>query len=299
MSSSMRNRVLLFIALCAASVLFWWYPLVATFQLALAHDAYTHLFLILPLSVALGYLSWKRVRGRHAIQVSPGFRPGGLLLALAFLGACYARWKMLAAPGEPPNDERLSLAMFTLVVWWIASIVTCFGRRTLRPFLFPLTFLFLLVPIPQSALRLVIEFLQYQSAFAARVFFRMAGIPATQDGVMISIPGLDIEVAHECSSIRSSMILLVITLVFAQVFLRSWWRKALLLVAAIPLSVAKNGLRIFTIGDLGTRVDPAFLTGRLHHNGGIIFLAISVVWMMLLLWLLRRSELLSPPRGSY
>ena len=64
----------------------------------------------------------------------------------------------------------------------------------------------------------------------------------------------------------------------------------MLLAAAIPLSVAKNGLRIFTIGDLGTRVDPAFLTGKLHHNGGVIFLGISVVWMILLLWLLRRTE---------
>jgi exosortase len=179
-------------------------------------------------------------------------------------------------------------------VWWIASVVTCFGTRTLRPFLFPLSFLFLMVPIPQSVLRPIIEFLQYQSAFAARIFFRMAGIPATQDGIMVSIPGLDIEVAHECSSIRSSMILIVITLVFAQVFLRSWWRKALLLAAAIPLSVAKNGLRIFTIGDLGTRVDPAFLTGKLHHHGGVIFLGISVVWMMVLLWLLRRTESRTP-----
>jgi len=47
--------------------------------------------------------------------------------------------------------------------------------------------------------------------------------------------------------------------------------EALLIAAAIPLSVAKNGLRIFTIAELGTRVDPGFLGGKLHHDGGIIF----------------------------
>ena len=223
MSSLMRNRLLLFIVLCAASLVFWWHPLVATCELALSADAYTHIFLILPFSAALLYLSWKRIE-RHTIPSNSSSLPGSALLALAFLIACYARWKMAAGPAEPPNNGRLTLAMFTLVMWWIASAVTCFGMRTLRSFLLPLAFLFLLVPIPESALKPIIEFLQYQSAFAARIFFRMAGIPATQDGVMVSIPGLDIEVAQECSSIRSSMILIVITLVFAQVFLQSGWR---------------------------------------------------------------------------
>ena len=120
----------------------------------------------------------------------------------------------------------------------------------------------------------------------------------TQDGIMLSIPGLDIEVAHECSSIRSSLMLIVTTLVLAHLFLRSWWRKVLLVAAAIPLSVAKNGLRIFTIGELGTRVDPGFLNGKLHHNGGVVFLAISVVAVVMLLWILRQTELQRPADAS-
>jgi exosortase/archaeosortase family protein len=93
---------------------------------------------------------------------------------------------------------------------------------------------------------------------------------------MLSIPGLDIEVARECSSIRSSLMLVVTTMILAHLFLRSWWRKALLVGAAIPLSVAKNGLRIVTIAELGTRIDPGFLSGKLHHNGGILFFGLSV-----------------------
>jgi exosortase/archaeosortase family protein len=107
---------------------------------------------------------------------------------------------------------------------------------------------------------------------------------------MLAIPGLDIEVASECSSIRSSQMLLVSTMVLAHLFLRSWWRKALLIAAVIPIAVAKNGLRIFTIAELGTRVDPAFLNGKFHHNGGIIFYGIAVLMVVALLMLLRRRE---------
>lgn len=73
----------------------------------------------------------------------------------------------------------------------------------------------------------ITEFLQQQTAVAAGALFRIARVPVTREGIMLSIPGLDIEVASECSSIRSSMMGLVTTPLLAQLFLRSWWRKIL------------------------------------------------------------------------
>jgi exosortase/archaeosortase family protein len=60
--------------------------------------------------------------------------------------------------------------------------------------------------------------------------------------------------------------------------------------ATVPVAAVKNGLRIFTITQLGTRVDAGFFDGRLHHRGGIIFFAISLAMMAVLLWALRRTE---------
>jgi exosortase len=292
MNMTTRNRVLPFSLLCALSILFWWSALVTTFALALRNDAYTHILLILPLSAALVYTDTKYLHAKYlnsAVQVSdpqPSYRAGGVLLALALLIGCFAKWGM----ADEADDNRLSLSMFALVTWWIASIVFCFGARAFRSFLFPSCLLFLMVPIPEFSLTWIVEFLQQQSATAARIMFRAIGVPVTQDGIMLSIPDLDIEVARECSSIRSSLMLVVTTMVLAHLFLRSWWRKALLVVAAIPLSVAKNGLRIVTISELGTRVDHRFLTGKLHHHGGIIFFGIAVLAVVALLGVLRRTE---------
>ena len=282
-----RSQVLTFTFLCATSMLFWWHPLVTTLGLALANDAYTHILLILPLSVALIYFDSKYADSKALrIERRPSPRLGAALLALALLIGGWARWGMSVAA----DDVRLSLAMFALVTWWIASVVVCFGSKAFQSFLFPLCFLFLMVPIPEFVLRWIVEFLQQESALAAQLMFRVVGVPATRDGIMVSIPGLDIEVARECSSIRSSLMLVVTTMVLAHLFLRSGWRKALLALAAIPLSVAKNGLRIFTIAELGTRIDPGFLNGKLHHNGGILFFGLSVVAVGVLLWILRRTE---------
>jgi exosortase len=180
--------------------------------------------------------------------------------------------------------------MFALVIFWIGCIVLCFGLRTFRSLVFPLCFLFLIVPIPEFALARTVEWLQQQSALAARIMFRCAGVPVTQEGIVLSIPDLDIEVARECSSIRSSLMLVITTTVMSHLLLRSWWRKAVLVAVSVPLSVVKNGLRIFVIGELGTRVNPGFLDGNLHHHGGVLFLALALGAVSVLLWLLRRTE---------
>ena len=111
-----------------------------------------------------------------------------------------------------------------------------------------------------------------------------------QDGVLLTIPDLTLQVAQECSSIRSSSMLLVTTIVVAHLLLRSPWRKAVVIGFAVPMSIAKNGLRIFTIAMLTTRVDPDYLTGKLHHQGGIVFFAIALMCIFALLWVLRKSE---------
>jgi len=115
-----------------------------------------------------------------------------------------------------------------------------------------------------------------------------------RDGVVLSIPGLTIEVAQECSSIRSSTMLILVTLIVAHLFLRSRWRQAVLVLAALPISILKNGIRIVTIAELGTRVNPSFLHGNLHHYGGVIFLGLAVLVIVVLLLLLRRSEGTTP-----
>jgi exosortase len=275
-----------FAVLCGVSVLVEWRALAETFALASDHEEYTQILLVLPIVAALVFLD------RHVLQSpKPGLRLGSAICLFSAILAALAQWQS----GFPP-DLRLSLSMLALVGWWAGAFVLCFGDRIARSLLFPLGFLLWLVPIPEFVLAHVITFLQQWSAFTAQVLFTISGVPVSQDGFFLTIPGVTLEVAKECSSIRSSLILVLMTMVLAQVELRSFWRKLLVVALAIPLSVAKNGLRIFTIGILGSKVDPAFLTGRLHRNGGVLFLLIALLVIFLVLWILRRGEQSAPSR---
>jgi exosortase len=215
----------------------------------------------------------------------PGLGAGLILLCISLVIAGFARWHTNLL-----SDEQLTANMLALVTWWVGSFVLCFGARLSRSLLFPLGFLFLVVPLPRFLLNEIVAWLQQASAFTAHYMFSIARVPVTQEGVLLDIPGLTVEVAKECSSIRSSSMLLITTMILAQLLLRTSWRKWLAIIVAIPVSVAKNGLRIFTIAMLGTRVDPSYLTGKLHHKGGIVFFSIGLGCMFFVLWILHRNE---------
>jgi len=256
--------------------------MVSTFALSLRDDGYTYILLILPVCAVLLYLDWPFLRP----SIAPSPRAGSALLLAAVLVACYAH----GSSKSLSPDIGLSIAMFALTLWWVGSFVLWFGSRAARLALFPLCFLFALVPLPRFALNAIVTQLQLGSAWAAHALFWIARVPADQSGVSITIPGLTIQVAQECSSIRSSSMLLVTTIVLAQLFLHSKWRKLLVILMAVPFSIAKNGLRIWVIATLGTQVDPGYLNGRLHHQGGVVFFAIALVLVFALLWIVKRGE---------
>ena len=288
MSTSNRESIfglspsLVFSLLTAISLAVWWRALASSFSLALRDDQYTHILLILPLSAALIFVDWKSPEPSTQPSVGIG---SGLLVVAALL---IAGTRLGAAHLQP--DEQLSLNMLALVLWWIGAFLFCFGPRAFRRALFPLFFLFWIVPFPQFLLDPVVRWLQAGSVTSAHLLLSAFGVPVAEEGTLLTIPGLTIEVAKECSSIRSSLMLVVTTMVIAQTLLRTAWRKAIVIAVAIPLSVAKNGLRIFVLAMLATRVDRSYLTGRLHHEGGVIYFLVALAIIFLLTWIARRSE---------
>jgi exosortase/archaeosortase family protein len=74
-------------------------------------------------------------------------------------------------------------------------------------------------------------------------------------------------------------------------FLKSTGSKILLLLAALPLLIVKNGLRIVTLSVLAIYVDPGFLTGELHRQGGVVFFLIALGILGLVLRLLQNVEI--------
>src|SRR6202011_231121 len=121
------------------------------------------------------------------------------------------------------------------------------GRKWMVSTAFPFFFLIFTVPMPDAMTDALETASKLASAEAASLFFNITGTPVLRDGTVFQLPNIAIQVAQECSGIRSSWVLFITSLLAANLFLNSTWRRAVLVAFVIPLGIVRNGLRVFVI----------------------------------------------------
>jgi exosortase len=224
---------------------------------------------------------------RRTIFRDIGYNAAGAILYFVFIGT----FLITVLHGTALDSTSLiSLSIFLFSACCIVAFLFSYGSEAFRLASFPLFFLLLMTPWPDAMRNRVIVFLQHGSALATDWFFSIANIPFSREDVVITLPSVTIEIAQECSGIRSTLILFLAAVVLAHLFLRSGWSKVALIVFLIPVTIARNGLRIFVLSTLGMYVDESFLTGRLHHNGGIVFFILAFIVLWAMIWVLQKFE---------
>jgi exosortase len=283
-ASSKENagRSLLFSLWIVFSITLFSSHLLALVRFALDNDNASHIVLIPFVSAWLMYLERKRIFTR----LSTDF-PVGIFLSLA--GAALFTWTFRSSPASNMDDRFTGLAL-TLVILWIAGFALLFGRAALLAGRFALLFLFLTVPLPGFLLNPTIFSLQKGSATLTALLFDVLGVPYLRDGFVFRLAHVTIEVARECSGIRSSMALFILALLAGHLLLRTSWTKAALIACGIVVMIVKNAIRIVTLTLLASYVDPGFLFGRLHHEGGVVFFLLGLLLLAPVLYLLQRWE---------
>ena len=257
------------------------------FALVLTNDTFSHIPLIPLISAYLIYANRNRIFSNVSLEPVAGsgvFILGLILVVVTRLNI-----------GQLISTNKETLFVLGTVYIWVGSFIIFCGTRAFRSACFPLLFLLFAVPIPEPLLSHVISFLQRGSADVTEVFLNLGGVPCLRHDLIFALPGVSIRVAEECSGIRSTLALLITSALASYLFLKTGWRRMILVLAVVPMAIIKNGLRIAGLTLLSIYVDPGFLTGNLHRRGGIVFFVIALVPMALLLILLERGE---KPMGS-
>jgi exosortase C (VPDSG-CTERM-specific) len=190
-----------------------------------------------------------------------------------------------------PAPDQLSLTTLSFVLFLIAGTAWIFGPARTRALAFPLAFLLFIAPFPGFVTHAIEMFFQHASADAASLMFGLSQTSVLRDGLFFKLPGITIEVAEECSGIRSTLVLFITSLVGSYLFFQSKTHRALLAFAIIPIAIVRNGFRIFTIAMLCVHVRPDMIHSWIHKRGGPIFFALSLIpFFALLLYLYSRER---------
>ncbi len=236
-----------------------------------AVDDYSHGFLIAPLAV---YFAWERRDRLRRAAIDPTWW-GIVPLALGALSLMVG---------------RLGVELMAMRVAFVLTVIglqlLLLGRSMSRILAFPLLFLFLMVPLPQSLVNLIAFPLQLIAAdFAVNALYWLE-IPALREGNIIHLASTQLFVAEACSGLRSLMALGTLAVVFAYFFRKNWIERILIVLSAIPIAILVNAFRVALTGVLAHRFGEVAAEGAIHQTEGFFTFGLAFALLLIEAWLL-------------
>jgi exosortase len=227
---------------------------------------YSHGFLIAPLAA---YFAWERRDMVARTPIEPSWW-GVVPLLIGTLALTIGRLGVEL------------MAMRTGVVLTVNGLVLLLmGRQVYRVFAFPLWFLFLMVPLPQSLANTITFPLQLVASDLAMQPLYWLQIPAMREGNIIHMADAQLLVAEACSGLRSVMALGTLGVVFAYFFRRRWAERLVLIVSTLPIAILVNAFRVALTGVLTHQFGEEAASGMIHSTEG--FFTFGLAFALLLL----------------
>jgi len=257
-------------------------PLTKLMLYAAHSDLYSHILLVPFISAYLLYIERKRPSAAYRSSIAATVMLGGIGIVALAAGI---GWR-----GSLSVNDGLALMALAFVSFVEGGGFLFLGSKWMAVRAFPVAFLIFMVPLPDAAVNWLERASMLASAEAAAMYFDLAGTPLVRQGTVFELPGIVLRVGQECSGIHSSWVLFIASLLAAHVFLRTRWRRIVPVAFVIPLGILRNGFRILVIGLLCVNVGPHMIDSPIHHQGGPLFFALSLVPLFLLVWWLRRQE---------
>jgi exosortase len=262
-------------------------------------ENYSH-GLLIPFIIV--YILWAR---RERLASEPQ-RPSVLLGGAIVLFALFALWAGTA--GAELYTQRISLVLLlagTVIYFW--------GVGLLRLLLVPAGLLLLAIPIPAIIFNKIAFPLQLFASRCAVWSMNLLDIPVLRQGNVIELLPLGaretkkLEVVEACSGIRSLMTLVTLAVVFAYFthprqdppagtkrgpfsWLKSYgfWRSTIIVLAALPIAILTNALRVSGTGVLAHYYGIEVADGFFHSFSGWVIYIVAFLMLFGVGWTLDR-----------
>lgn len=228
-------------------------------------STFNHCLLILPILVWL-------VLQRKELLTELAPKPWTPALLYSAVGAC--GWLLGDAAG-------LAVArQLGLVMMLQGSVAALLGPNVTRGLLFPLFYMFFLVPIGEEA----VPVLQTLTAKMCMVLLGWTGIPAHIDGIFITTPGGYFRVAEACSGVKFLIAMVAYGVLVANLCFKSWPRRIAFIAVCVIVPILANGLRAFGTIYIAEHSSVDFAASFDHVFYGWIFFGLVIALVMAIGW---------------
>ena len=188
------------------------------------------------------------------------------------------------------------LAQLGFIVALLGIALAFGGYSLLKVVLVPILLLIFAIPLPYFIDSILSWRLQLLSSQLGVAFIRLFHIPVYLEGNVIDLGNYKLQVLEACSGLRYLYPLMSLGFLAAYFFDAPMWKRVLVFLSTIPITIAMNSLRIGIVGVSVHWWGMQMAEGVLHFfEGWIIFLACTAL-LILVIYLLER---IGPRRSFY
>ena len=193
--------------------------------------------------------------------------PGVAVLLLAFT---------IGALGKLSRID--DIVAYATIVWVAGILLVSFGWNTGRHFWPPVLHLVFMLPLPGVLYYKLSTWLQMVSSEIGVWLLQLMSVPVYLEGNIIDLGVMRLHVAEACSGLRYLFPIMSFSYIFALLYRGPRWHKAVLLLAAVPITVFMNSVRIAMAGIIANYYGVEWLEGFTHFfEGWVIFIACIVI----------------------
>lgn len=232
-----------------------------------------------------GFLIWQRLGGLRELRVAPSW--SGPLVVLAGL-------LLYTAGNLATLYVILHLSFWLLIVGLVLSFL---GIQALRGMAFPLVYLLTAIPLPVFLHNALSSQLQLWSSALGVGVLQFIGVTAFREGNVIDLGPVQLQVAEACSGIRYLFPLTALALLCSYFFRDRTWKRVLLVLSALPISVLVNGFRIGVVGILVEQYGAQAAEGFLHLFEGWVLFLFTLALLVVEMWAFSRMQPLPGAHG--
>ncbi len=163
-----------------------------------------------------------------------------------------------------------------------------FGWKSFKIIFVPLLFLAFMIPLPQFFLQEISQVLQLISSKIGVWFIRLFDISVYLEGNVIDLGVYKLQVVEACSGLRYLFPLMALSFMMAYFFQDKLWKRAIIFLSSIPITIVMNSFRIGAIGVMVEYWGIEMAEGFLHDfEGWVVFMACMVV-VLIEMWVLAK-----------
>ncbi|MEX2123363.1 MAG: exosortase A [Woeseia sp.] len=226
-------------------------------------STYQHGWLVYPIGL---FILWRK---RHALASG---RLQGSWTGVSLTGLVVLIWMVVRSVGI----QTLEFASATFLIF--TSFWAVAGTRAMQKAAFPLGLLLAAVPTGEF----LVGYLTEVTADISTALLKLTGVPAYRDGMFLTLPGGNFEVAEMCGGLRYLLAAVLASLAFAYVTYTTFTKRALFVATAALVMVVANGVRAFIVMYVASATDMRVFAGQDHIIFGMFLFAAVFIALILI-----------------